>query len=110
MQEQMTGAAMAMPPDPNKAFKVSLSSAGPHRRFLCSHALCLSVPERVGGVGDRGTQVGAGECGGGAHVQRSQLWRLLQPGRQVHNVLIGSGTCRVSTRGNLSEAALRIIS
>lgn len=27
MQEQMTGAAMAMPPDPNKAFKVSCSPA-----------------------------------------------------------------------------------
>lgn len=26
MQEQMTGAAMAMPPDPNKAFKVSVIS------------------------------------------------------------------------------------
>lgn len=49
MQEQMTGAAMAMPPDPNKAFKVSLSAvgsrSGPCRRFLRSHALCLSVPE-----------------------------------------------------------------
>lgn len=45
MQDQMTGAAMAMPPDPNKAFKVSLSSAGgpPRRRFLLSHPLCLSV-------------------------------------------------------------------
>lgn len=26
MQDQMTGAAMAMPPDPNKAFKVSRTS------------------------------------------------------------------------------------
>lgn len=26
MQEQMTGAAMAMPPDPNKAFKVRITS------------------------------------------------------------------------------------
>lgn len=26
MQEQMTGAAMAMPPDPNKAFKVRSES------------------------------------------------------------------------------------
>lgn len=39
MQEQMTGAAMAMPPDPNKAFKVRRRSARACftcRRFLFS--------------------------------------------------------------------------
>lgn len=89
MQEQMTGAAMAMPPDPNKAFKVRRRSggAGPCGRFLRSRAVSLSVPERVGGAGDRGTQVGSGERGRGAHVQRSQLRRLLQPG--VHRALAG---------------------
>ncbi|AWP09987.1 Hypothetical protein SMAX5B_014884 [Scophthalmus maximus] len=43
--------------------------------------------ERVGGAGDRGTQVGAGERGGGADFPRSELWKPLQPGRQVRHVL-----------------------
>lgn len=54
--------------------------------------LNISVPvcftsERVGGAGDRGTQVGAGERGGGADFPRSELWKPLQPGRQVRHVL-----------------------
>lgn len=47
MQDQMTGAAMAMPPDPNKAFKVSPSSAGPCGSFRRSHtrSVCLRQSE-----------------------------------------------------------------
>lgn len=58
MQEQMTGAAMAMPPDPNKAFKVSCSPARTRLTHLPKVpvlTLCFSVLERVGGAGDRGT-------------------------------------------------------
>lgn len=51
------------------------------------------VLERVGGAGDRGTQVGAGERGGAADVARPQLRNLLQPGRQVQNALEGQGLC-----------------
>lgn len=43
----------------------------------------VCVSERVGGAGDRGTQVGTGERGGGADVQGPELWELLQPGREV---------------------------
>lgn len=45
----------------------------------------------MGGAGDRGAQVGSGECGGGAHVPRPQLWPHLQPGPQVRHVLEGGG-------------------
>ena len=51
------------------------------------------MSERVGGAGDRGTQVGAGERGGGADVARPQLWNLLQPGHQVQDALAGPGLC-----------------
>lgn len=36
MQEQMTGAAMAMPPDPNKAFKVRRASLTLRLKFMAS--------------------------------------------------------------------------
>lgn len=54
MQEQMTGAAMAMPPDPNKAFKVSCSPARTHLTHLSkvpvltnSASLCQSEWEAL---------------------------------------------------------------
>jgi len=41
----------------------------------------------VGGAGDRGTQVGFGERGGGPDVQRPELRDVLQPGHKVYHVL-----------------------
>lgn len=95
MQEQMSGAAVAMPPDPNKAFKVSPRPFQALRKAPALTHSCLCVPERVGGAGDRGAQVGAGERGGGAHGPRPEPRRLLQPGGQGGHGLAGLGT-----RGN----------
>lgn len=95
MQEQMSGAAVAMPPDPNKAFKVSPRPFQALRKATTLTHSCLCVPERMGGAGDCGAQVGAGERGGGAHGPRPEPRRLLQPGSQSGHGLAGLGT-----RGN----------
>lgn len=48
---------------------------------------CLVCSERVGGAGDRGPQVGSGERGGGAHVERPELRDPLQQGGAGRHVL-----------------------
>lgn len=66
-------------------------------------SVCLCVSERVGGAGDRGTQVGLGERGGGADVQRPELRNLLQSGPQVHHVLKYREPASSGTSANASE-------
>lgn len=83
MQEQMSGAAMAMPADTNKAFKVNsvVLSAEVIKVSSASIAhLSLVLSGRVGGTGADWSSVGAGERRGGPDEQRAGLWRHVQQG------------------------------
>lgn len=83
MQEQMSGAAMAMPADTNKAFKVNsvLLSAEVIKASPSSVThLSLVISGRVGGAGADWPSVGSGERRGGSDEQRAGLWRHVQQG------------------------------
>lgn len=77
MQEQMSGAAMAMPADTNKAFKVNPAAVegGGYIGAELSSVVHLSLvfSGGVGGAGADGPSVGAGERRGGPDEQRAGL-------------------------------------
>lgn len=100
MQEQMSGAAMAMPADTNKAFKVysavlAVISVG--LSFAIHWSLVISG--WVGGAGADRSSVGAGERRGGSNEQRAGFWRHVQQGAADWHLLtlrrqLNCGHCR----------------
>lgn len=94
----MTGAAMAMPPDPNKAFKVRHQNrVSPYEQNTTSCLLCLFVSERVGGAGGREPQVGSGGRGGEPDGPRPELWT---PHHVLEHHVDGSGSVLVGRNQN----------
>lgn len=79
MQEQMSGAAMAMPADTNKAFKVN-SVVFPAASPSSVAHLSLVISGRMGGAGADWSSVGAGQRRRGSDEQRAGLWRHVQQG------------------------------